>query len=211
MVEELPPVTPTAPASREAGAARLLEVLAAADHAGVVRLIGSMAEPGKADVLSDIDLRWTVPSGRAAEHLASLRRTLQQVARVESLRVDPAERPDMLLVFVRFRAWPLWWRVDLEIHATGAESMQIPDADPWSPPESACMGIVVTLKALARNRPEAAERLWVGTLERVGASDTDGGWPLRIGSLLDHLETSGPQTADLVSRTRRLSRDVLGE
>jgi hypothetical protein len=73
------------------------------------------------------------------------------------------------------------------------------------------MGVVVTLKALARNRPEAAERLWVGALERVGAADTVGDWPVRIGSLLDHLEASSPPPADLVSRTRRLSHDVLGE
>lgn len=211
MVEDLLNVTPPAPASREAGVARLLEVLAAASDAGVVGLIGSMAEPGNADVLSDIDLRWTVPPGQAAEHLASLRQTLQQVGRVESLRVDPAERPDPLLVFVRFQGWPLWWRVDLEIHAAGVGSLQIPDADPWSPAESACMGVVVTLKALARNRPEAAERLWAGALERVGAADTADDWPVRIGSLLDHLEASSPQTADLVSRTRRLSHEVLGE
>ncbi len=73
------------------------------------------------------------------------------------------------------------------------------------------MGVVVTLKALARNRPEAAERLWAGALERVGAADTADDWPVRIGSLLDHLEASSPQTADLVSRTRRLSHEVLGE
>ena len=67
--------------------------------------------------------------------------------------MDPEIRPDLRLVFVRFEGWPLWWRVDLELHAAGVGTMGLPDADPWSARESACMGVVVTLKALARHRP----------------------------------------------------------
>jgi hypothetical protein len=73
------------------------------------------------------------------------------------------------------------------------------------------MGVIVTLKALARNRPEAAEGLLVRALERVDATDVAGDWQLRISSLLDHLETSSPPTAELASRTRRLSREVFSE
>jgi hypothetical protein len=73
------------------------------------------------------------------------------------------------------------------------------------------MGVVVTLKALARSRPEAAEGLMLRALQRVDATDVDGDWQLRIGSLLDHIETRSPSTADLVSRTRQLSRDVFRE
>ena len=201
----------TVPASRSEAAARLLEVLAAACSAGEVCLIGSMAEPEGADALSDIDLRWTIPPRQASEQLQSLRVTLQRVGEVESLRVDPDLRPDSRLVFVRFQGWPLWWRVDLEIHSAGVGSLGVPDADPWSPHESACMGVVVTLKALARNRSEAAEGLMLRALQRVDATDVDGDWQLRIGALLDHIETRSPSTADLVSRTRQLSRDVFRE
>ena len=73
------------------------------------------------------------------------------------------------------------------------------------------MGVIVTLKALARNRPEAAEGLFVRALQRVDATDVAGDWQLRIGSLLDHIVTSSPPTADLVSRTRQLSREVFRE
>jgi hypothetical protein len=45
----------------------------------------------------------------------------------------------------------------------------------------------------------------------MDATDVAGDWPLRIGSLLDHIETRSPSTADLVSRTRQLSRDVFSE
>ena len=188
----------------------LLDVLAATCPGGEVRLIGSLASPDDADELSDIDLRWTVPTPDALVQLRSLRRTLERVGEVESLRVDPDDRPDWRLVFVRFRGWPLWWRVDLEIHSTGLASAGVPDADAWSPEESACMGVVVTLKALARHRPEDAEDLWVGALRRVDGTDVDGDWPQRIGAFLDHLATTGPATADLVARTRQLSRDVFG-
>ena len=204
-------MTATVPASRQAAAALLLEVLAEACPTGHLCLIGSMAAPGDADAFSDIDVRWTLPPGQAAEQLQSLRLTLHGVAAVESLRVDPATRPDSLLVFVRFQGWPLWWRVDMEIHSAGPGSLGVPDADPWSPEESACMGVVVTLKALARNRAEAAEGLWLRALQRVDAADVAGDWQLRIDHLLDHVLTRSPATADLVSRTRRLSWEVLGD
>jgi len=51
----------------------------------------------------------------------------------------------------------------------------------------------------------------VRALRRVDAADVAGDWALRIGSLLDHIETRSPPTADLASRTRQLSRDVLSE
>jgi hypothetical protein len=204
-------VTPPVPWSRGEAAALLLDALAAACPAGDVGLMGSMAKPEESDVFSDIDIRWTIPSEEASGQLQSLRLTMQRVGTVESLRVDPEERPDSRLVFVRFQGWPLWWRVDLEIHSAGLGSAGVQDADPWSPHESACMGIIVTLKALARSRPERAEGLFVRALERVHAPDVDGDWQLRIGSLLNHIATSSPHTADLVSRTRQLSREVLSE
>jgi hypothetical protein len=72
------------------------------------------------------------------------------------------------------------------------------------------MGVVVTLKALARNRPETAEDLFAGARRRVDADDVTGHWHVRIGTLLDRIETADPAIADLVSRTRQLSREVLG-
>lgn len=204
-------VSSRVPASRGEAAGLVVDALAAAGAAGEVGLIGSMAEPERADEFSDIDIRWTIPPEGAVGQLHSLRSILQRVGEVESLRVDPDERPDSLLVFLRYRGWPLWWRVDLEIHSAGAESMGVQDADPWSPQESACMGVVVTLKALARNRPDEAEDLWARALNRAGSTDVGGDWSLRIASLLDRIEAASPATADLASRTRRLSRDVLGD
>ena len=204
-------MTATLPTSRGEAAALLVDVLAAACPAGEVCLIGSMAKPEEADDFSDIDIRWTIPPGQVSGQLQSFRLTLQRVGKVESLRVDPDERPDWRLVFVRFQGWPLWWRVDVEVHSAGLGSMAVPDSDPWSPHESACMGVVVTLKALARNRPEAAEGLLARALQRADATDVAGDWQLRIGSLLDQIVTRSPPTADLVSRTRQLSREVFSE
>jgi predicted nucleotidyltransferase len=208
-VGELPVVTTTVPASRDDAAALLLHVLSAACTAGDVCLIGSMARREEADEFSDIDVRWTIPPMQASGQLQSLRVTLQRVGNVESLRIDPEPRPDSRLVFVRFQDWPLWWRVDLEIHSAGLGSLGVQGSDAWSPSESACMGVLVTLKAIARNRPEAAERLWVRALKRVDAADVPGGWEPRIDALLDFIETRSPEVADLVSRTRQLTREVL--
>lgn len=204
-------MTTTVPTSRDDAAAVLRDALAAACPAGEVCLIGSLATPDAADQFSDIDIRWSIPPDHAAAALQSLRLTLQHVGDVESLRVDPDVRADSRLVFARFRDWPLWWRVDLEIHSAGLGSVGVPGSDPWSPHESACMGVIVTLKALARHRPDEAERLWIHALQRVDATDVAGDWQRRIGSLLDHLETRGPPTADLVTRTRQLSQEVFGE
>jgi len=71
------------------------------------------------------------------------------------------------------------------------------------------MGVVVTLKALARRDPSAAESLLARALQRADATDVVGGWELRIDSLLDHIAASSPHTADLVFRTRQLAREVL--
>ena len=204
-------MTATVPASRDEAATLLLAVLAAACPEGEVGLIGSMAKREGADAYSDVDIRWTIPAGQASGVLRSLRLTMQRAGNVESLRVDPDLRPDSLLVFVRFQGWPLWWRVDLEIHSPGLSSMGVRESDPWSPHESACMGVVVTLKALARNRPEPAERLFVRALQRVNATDVAGDWQLRIESLLDHIEAQSPSSADLVSRTRQLFGEVFRE
>ena len=201
----------TMPASRDDAAALLLDVLAAACSAGAVCLIGSLAKPDAADQFSDIDIRWSIPPEHAAAELQSLRLTLQEVGDVESLRMDPDVRADSRLVFARFQDWPLWWRVDLEIRSAGLGSVSVPGADPWSPHESACMGVIVTLKALARHRTDEAEGLWIRALQRVDATDVAGDWQRRIGSLLDHLETRSPPTADLVARTRQLSQEVFGE
>ena len=187
----------------------MLDVIADACPAGDVCLIGSMAMPGNADAFSDIDIRWTIPAREVSALLQSLRATLQRVGEVESLRVDPGERTNTRLVFVRFQGWPLWWRVDLEIHSPRVERLGIPGADPWTPEESACMGVVVTLKALARRDPSAAESLLARALQRADATDVVGGWELRIDSLLDHIAASSPHTADLVFRTRQLAREVL--
>lgn len=204
-------MTGRVPASRGEAAALLLAVLASACAEGEVCLIGSLSKPGAADDFSDIDLAWTIPQGQAVEQLNALRPTLQGVGAVESLRVDPDPRPDERLVFVRFQGWPLWWRVDLEIHSSEPGSWDVQDSDPWSPYESACMGVVVTLKALARNRPDQAEVLLVRALERADATDVAGSWPLRIDSLLDHIVAASPPTADLASRTLRLARDVFSD
>ena len=204
-------VTATVPGSRGEAAAVLLYVLTAACSGGEVGLIGSMAKANEADAFSDIDIRWTIPPGKAHGQLRSLRLTLQRVGTLESLRVDPDVGLDSRLVFARFQGWPLWWRVDLEIHSVGLGPVAVQDADPWSPYESACMGAVVALKSLARNRPEVAEGLWVRALQRVDAKDVAGDWQLRIDSLLDHIVASSPSTADLVARTRQLSREVLSE
>jgi hypothetical protein len=101
--------------------------------------------------------------------------------------------------------------VDLEIHSAGSGSLGVQGCDAWSPEESACMGVIVTLKAIARNRPEAAEDLWARALRRVDAADDAGSWEQRIAALLDHLEARSPQIADLVRRTRQLSREVLSD
>ena len=199
----------TAPATRAEAATLLCGVLAGACTTGDVRLIGSMASPGQEDAFSDIDVRWTIPPDQAAAQFETLRATLRRVGVVESLRVDPEPRSDWRLVFVRFTGWPLWWRVDLEIHSGDLESRSVRDADPWSPYESACMGVVVTLKALGRRRPEEAEALWARALQRVDAPDVAGDWEQRIEVLLERLERGDPRTADLVGRTRRLTREVL--
>ena len=199
------------PASREEAAQRVVAALTAACPDGTVEVIGSLATPARSDRFSDIDLRWTIGPDRVASLLATLRSNLAAAGVVESLRVDPDVRPDRLLVFVRYDGWPLWWRVDLELDAPGIGGTgPVGDADAWSPYESACMGVLVTVKALARGHPEVAEELQLRCCSRIGASDVSGGWPTRLAAVLDLVERGDPTTRPLVARVRELARDVLG-
>src|SRR4051812_10829077 len=161
-----------------------------------------MAKPGADDQFSDIDVRWAIPPEQVVAQLQSLRTTLQRVGAVESLRMDPEPRLDWRLVFVRFEGWPLWWRVDLEIHSPGIGSAGVPGVDEWSPYESACLGVVVTWRARARHPPEGGERLWSGARERAAAVDVTGDGGGRIGAPLEPLATNGPGPAAFWNRAR---------
>lgn len=202
-------MTAPLPASRDEAAALLLEVLGAS--APDRRRVPDRVD-GRAGRRGRVERHRPALDGRlegAEDALRSLRPTLERVGTVESLRVDPEPRADLRLVFVRFQGWPLWWRVDLEVHGQGLGSVDVPDADPYAPGESACMGVVVTLKTLARQRPADAEEQLAHAAARLGTTVVAGSWTVRVGSLLDEVAARSPGTADLVARTRR-GREVLG-
>lgn len=159
---------------------QLRRALHAAQPGSVASLRGSLAA-GRADAWSDIDLSWRVSDGDDA--LKALPEALEAAGRVESLRLDPELDPDRRLVFVRFRDWSLFQRVDLDV--VGSFHGARPPWDRgWSRAESAVMNAVAAVRALHRERGDVDGLIQRG-LERVEATDPGGAVTDRLSVLID--------------------------
>ncbi|RPE79101.1 hypothetical protein EDF28_2917 [Curtobacterium sp. PhB137] len=159
---------------------QLRRALQAAQPGSGLSLRGSLAE-GTADAWSDIDLSWRVSDGDDA--LEALPHALKSAGQVESLRLDPELDPDSRLVFVRFRDWSLFQRVDLEVVGS-FQSGRAPWDRGWSRAESALMNAVAAVRASHRERGDI-EGLVQGGLERVEATDPGGALTDRLSVLID--------------------------
>lgn len=174
---------------------QLRRALRAAQPGSVLSLRGSLAE-GTADAWSDIDLSWRVSDGDDA--LKALPHALKAAGQVESLRLDPELDPDSRLVFVRFRGWPLFQRVDLEVVGS-FHSGRAPWDRGWSRAESALMNAVAAVRASRRERGDI-EGLVQRGLERVEATDPGGALTDRLSVLIDAAVAADPTQTGLAQR-----------
>ncbi|WP_131880015.1 MULTISPECIES: hypothetical protein [unclassified Curtobacterium] len=177
---------------------QLRRALQAAQPGSVASVRGSLAE-GTADAWSDIDLSWRVSDGDDA--LNALPHTLKAAGQVESLRLDPELGPDRRLVFVRFRNWSLFQRVDLEVVGS-LRSGRAPWDCGWSRAESALMNAVAAVKASHRERGDIDGLVQRG-LERVEATDPGGALTDRLFVLIDAAVAADPTQTGLAQRVHR--------
>jgi hypothetical protein len=177
--------------------AQLRRSLQTAQPESFVSLRGSLAR-GTADAWSDIDLAWRVSDGDEA--LRVLPHALTAAGQVESIRLDPELHPDHRLVFVRFRKWSLFQRVDLEVVGSFL-SGRAPWDRGWSRAESALMNAVAVLRALHRKRGDIDGLVQRG-LERVGATDPGGAVIDRLSVLIDAAVAADPTQTGLAQRVR---------
>ncbi|NQW90225.1 hypothetical protein HQQ88_07945 [Curtobacterium sp. VKM Ac-2861] len=171
--------------------------LQAAQPGSVASLRGSLAE-GTADAWSDIDLSWWVSDGDDA--LRVLPHALKAAGQVESLRLDPELDPDRRLVFVRFRNWSLFQRVDLDVVGL-FHGGRAPWDRGWSRAESALMNAVAAVRASHRE-PGDIDGLVERGLERVGAPDPGGALTDRLSVLIDAAVAADSAQTGLAQRVR---------
>jgi hypothetical protein len=147
---------------------------------------------GTADQYSDIDAVWLVPNGCLQAAIDALRRALEVVGPLFSIRFGASASGTGRLAFVTFAHLPVFWRFDLSIE-TATPSDEAPEhgvAAEWSLPESALANAVAAVKAVVRGRSEDA----IGLLER--------GYP-RAGSAY---VPSGSLRADIIELADRARR-----
>jgi hypothetical protein len=156
------------------------------------RARGSLAD-GTADRYSDIDAVWVVPNGCLQAAIDGLRRALEVVGPLFSIRFDArTSGKGRCLAFVTFAHLPVFWRFDLWIE-TATPSDEAPEdgvAGEGSSPESALANAVAAIKAVVRGRSEDA----IGLLER--------GYP-RVGSAY---VPTGSLRADIIELADRAGR-----
>ena len=164
------------PERRTALVGAISAALTDACEGSTVESRGSLAA-GTADQYSDMDLRWIVPDDRFAAAVEVAPGVLSEIAPIASTRSEPRfqRSAKRRLLFIRFDALPLFWRLDLEVWAESARSVADYDednldarGDDWSLAASATANALGAVKAVARGRMEEARGLIERGFARIG-------------------------------------------
>ncbi|MFH8981171.1 nucleotidyltransferase domain-containing protein [Streptomyces varsoviensis] len=173
---------------------RIVDALAGhCPQARTAVLRGSLATD-TADRFSDFDLVWTVPDADFAACVAAAPSVVHAAhPLLLPARSDPDfhARADRRLLFFTFRDLPLFWRLDLEIRAESGSppGPLAPPGGGWPLPASALANAVAAVKAVRRDRPDAARGLVDRGFERLGSRRrATGRWPEDIRGLADAAE-----------------------
>jgi predicted nucleotidyltransferase len=197
---------------RQQLAVNILRTLERATPNSTAVLRGSLAAD-RADPYSDIDVLWEVPDASFDVSVAQIRKTLNTVHAVCSLRSDPDLQLSRKrrLFFVRFQDMPLFWRLDLDVYARSINRDNTYDLDnpaargtDWSLAESALANAVAAIKWHQRGDDATARQLLVRAYERVGLPYT--GLPLNdsILGLAHTIKAHEPTLTELVQEIKQL-------
>jgi hypothetical protein len=157
-------------ARRDAVVDRLRVALMSTAGSAQVALAGSLGA-ASGDAYSDIDIVLTVDADEFAQCLAALPDALGSVQPLRLLRVDPETLPlpDRRVVFALFAGLPIFWRLDLDVHAgSGAGGTTALSELPWLLPVSALMNGIAAVKAVARHDLPLATTLLRRAFDRIG-------------------------------------------
>lgn len=187
-----------------------MEVIGSASPGSTVELRGSLAA-GTADEFSDIDLRWNVPRHQFGHAMGSVPTAIASVAPLLSFRSDPdwQSSSSQRLLFARLAGVPLWWRIDLEVRASGPDDADVmPDAaadvEEWDPYESALQNVLATVKIIARGHEDQADGLLLRAYARIGIDPVGSGHRERIIALAEAIAHARPHL-------RSFADDVIAE
>ncbi|MEV0279984.1 nucleotidyltransferase domain-containing protein [Streptomyces sp. NPDC050610] len=178
---------------------RIVDALAdCCPQARTAVLRGSLATD-TADRYSDFDLVWTVPDADFAACVDAVPSALNAAhPLLLPARSDPDfhARPDRRLLFLTFRDLPLFWRLDLEVRAESGSPAgpAAPAGGGWPLSVSALANAVAAVKAVKRDRPDAARGLLDRGFERVGSDRrATGRWPEDIRRLAAEAEAEAAE------------------
>jgi len=195
---------------------RVLSCLGEAVPGSKALLRGSLAG-NRADQYSDIDVLWEVPNSHFGWGIDSLKKVLSGVHPIESLRWDPdTQGPERRrLAFVRFEGVPLFWRLDLEIHAKSTNRdrefephISKSESSEWSLTESALMNAVAAAKAHLRDNDDEAKQLLFRGYQRVGLSMPRLELRDLILGLAHQVKVMDPKSVALAERVKNLVSEI---
>lgn len=207
---------------RDRLAARVRDALERSCPGSRTALLGSLAA-GTADAYSDIDVEWVVPDAMFEASVASHRAVLDEVRPVADVRFDPdfLHSDRRRLLFVRFHAVPLFWRLDLSVRARSVAEDDDYDVDEprarardgeWSRPASALANAVGAVKAVARHRPEDARGLVDRGFARIGSPErATGAWIGDIARLARAAAACEPRLGSLADEVAALANEHLAD
>lgn len=206
--------------TRDALARRARAALERACPGSRTALRGSLAS-GTADEFSDIDVEWIVPDARFAECASTAGSVLSEAHPVAEVRTDPdlARSDRRRLLFVRFEAVPLFWRLDLDVRAesvagdpgydSGNPRARAAD-DEWSRPASALANATAAIKAVARGKPDTARGLLDRGFARIAEpAEATGAWTADISRLAESAAVREPRLRTLAEQIASLAAETL--
>jgi predicted nucleotidyltransferase len=208
------------PARRDQIAARLRDALEALIPGSAASPLGSLAA-GTADSYSDIDLCWTVADDTFQAAVSAAAGLSARLPSVRAVRIDPrlARSDRRRLIFIRLAEVPLFWRVDLDIHAMSvAADFSYDDGNPaaydetgWSRPASAIENAAAAIKSSLRGRTDVTDGLLSRGYERIGLAPAPHAdvteLIIRLAESCARLE---PALTSMASEVREVAETLLG-
>jgi hypothetical protein len=137
-----------------------------------VTFLGSFAS-GAFDRYSDVDLQANVHVELDQAFYVSFKRFLEQRYGPFQLRYDPDYKDNPLAQGLRisFYAFPVFWRIDLDVESDRPCQQKWPEPFPeWSVPQSAFWNVVWAVKYGKRGMPDVADHYMSCAVEKLAGS-----------------------------------------
>jgi len=195
---------------------RILSRLAEAAPESEALLRGSLAE-ARADRYSDIDVLWEIPDSCFQSCVDNIAAILSRIQPIDSVRSAPdfQNSRKRRLLFIRFEAVPLFWRLNLEVFAKSIQKdknydVNNPEAQGsvGSLSENVLANVVATVKAHLRRDDAEALSLLLHAYQCIGLPVPEYELKWLILRLINSVRIIDPQNSFLARKVENLVVEV---